>query len=360
MQRRLLMLTGATVPVLQAPMAGSSGGRLARAVASAGGVGFLGAAFQSVAWLEREWAVATDGLTGTSSSSTSTTSTSAPSSTASPSASPSSSSSPSASSSSEQLRARIGIGLAIFDLVHRPELLDATVACAPSLVWLGFGDPTPYVTRLRAAGCRTLMQVNSVAEAERAVRAGVDIIVAQGADAGGHGRSLAGTLALVPTVVDALAHTQVPVVAAGGIADGRGLAAVLALGASGAALGTRFYASTECAGPGTYKDLIVAARDGGATVRTPVFDVLGGSYWPSEFDGRALRNTVYERHRAGAVDKAALERYKQATKDRDPAEAAVWAGEGVGLIRSVASAGDILRSLVADARRVAAELPSKL
>src|SRR5262249_3745788 len=109
-----------------------------------------------------------------------------------------------------------------------------------SLFW---GDPTPYVGRAHAAGVNVVPQVGSVQEAERAAAGGMDVSVAQGVEAGGHVAGQVSTLALIPRVVDAVAPR--PVVAAGGIADGRGVVAVLALGAQAAVLGTRFLASAE-------------------------------------------------------------------------------------------------------------------
>ena len=137
---------------------------------------------------------------------------------------------------------------------------------AISLFW---GDAAPLVDRVHAAGATLLFQVGSVEEARQAVDAGVDIIVAQGWEAGGHVRGDIATLPLVPSVVDAVA--PVPVVAAGGICDGRGLAAVLALGAVGASIGTRFLGSEEASMPPEYRDHILrgTAAD---TVNTALFD----------------------------------------------------------------------------------------
>src|SRR5215468_7363173 len=134
-----------------------------------------------------------------------------------------------------------------------------------------WGDPTPYVGRAHAAGVKVFHQVGSVAEAERAA-AGIDVIVAQGVEAGGHVAGEVSTLALIPRVVDAVA--PVPVVAAGGIADGRGVVAVLALGAQAAMLGTRFLASAESRAHPRYKQRLLEA-DEGSTVRTILFSTAG-------------------------------------------------------------------------------------
>ena len=140
-----------------------------------------------------------------------------------------------------------------------------------SLFW---GDPTPYVERAHAAGVKVFHQVGSVADARRAAAAGVDVIIAQGVEAGGHVAGEVSTLALVPRVVDAVAPR--PVAAAGGIADARGLVAVLALGAQAAVLGTRFLASAESRAHPHYKQKVLEAGEED-TVRTTLF----GHGWPN-------------------------------------------------------------------------------
>jgi nitronate monooxygenase len=139
-----------------------------------------------------------------------------------------------------------------------------------SLFW---GDPTPYVGRAHAAGVKVFHQVGSVADAHRAASAGVDVIIAQGVEAGGHVAGEVSTLALVPRVVDAVAPRPV---AAGGIADARGVVAVLALGAQAAVLGTRFLASAESRAHPHYKQKLLEANEGD-TART----ILFGYGWPN-------------------------------------------------------------------------------
>src|SRR5204862_6566754 len=140
-----------------------------------------------------------------------------------------------------------------------------------------FGDVRPYASAIKAAGCTLICQVQDVEAAREAIAVGADIVVAQGAEAGGHGATCA-TLPLVPAVVDAVA--PVPVLAAGGIADGRGVAAALMLGAQGALLGTRFYAAAESLGHDGARSRIVAAS-ASDTVRTRVVDIVRGyAAWP--------------------------------------------------------------------------------
>src|SRR5262249_4867322 len=148
--------------------------------------------------------------------------------------------------------------------------LAASLAERVPIISLFWGDPAPLVQRIHSAGAIVIFQAGSIAEARRVVDCGVDIIVAQGWEAGGHVRGTVATLPLVPSIVDAVSPT--PVVAAGGIVDGRGLAAVLALGASGAWIGTRFLASYEAGIHRRYRERILEAQEAD-TVYTELFDV---------------------------------------------------------------------------------------
>jgi len=228
-----------------------------------------------------------------------------------------------------------------------------------------WGDPARHVERCHAAGTTVLHQVGSVEEARRAVAAGVDIVVAQGWEAGGHVRGDVATLPLVPSVVDAVA--PIPVVAAGGIADGRGLAAVLALGAAGAWIGTRFLASEEASVHSYYRQRVL---DGTAadTVYTTLFDIT----WPAA-PHRVLRNTTVAAwesagrppsgERPGEGDVLATSshgstvvRYQSTTPrsdhEGDIESFPLWAGQGVGLVNRIQPAGEIVREIAEDARRI--------
>jgi nitronate monooxygenase len=185
-----------------------------------------------------------------------------------------------------------------------------------------------------------------VEDGRAAKAAGADIIVAQGTEAGGHGADRS-TLPLVPAMVDAVAPT--PVLAAGGIADGRGLAAALMLGAQGALMGTRFYAATEALGHERAKDHIVAAK-GRDTERTRVFDVVRQHAWPQPYTGRAIRNPFMERWEGreddlGAALDEEIPEFRAAVRDGDFERAMIWAGEGVDLISDVAPAGELVRRI---------------
>lgn len=216
-----------------------------------------------------------------------------------------------------------------------------------------FADPTPYVAPAHARGIRVFAQVQTVAQATRAARAGVDVIIAQGTEAGGH-TGQAGTLALVPAVVDAVAG--IPVVAAGGIADGRGLAAVLLLGAMGGWLGTRFVASHEWGG-GAWEQQAVLAATADDTVRTSVYDQVRGAPFPAGIADRVLRNaftTTWEGRTGDIAERQAdLRREVEAAAQRsDPTVADISAGVAVGLIPSLEPAGTIVQHIVAEAERV--------
>ncbi len=227
-----------------------------------------------------------------------------------------------------------------------------------SLISTFWGDPAPYVELIHAAGARHLHTVGSVAEAVAAAEAGVDVVVAQGGEAGGHVRGTTSTLTLVPAVVDAV--SPVPVIAAGGIADSRGLVAALSLGAQAGWIGTRFLLAAEANVHAAYRDRLAAASAGDA-VYTEAFT----EGWP-DAPHRVLRNatvTAWEaagRPAAGqrpgegdavatAPNGAVLPRYHmampQAGTDGDVEEMALYAGQGVGLVTAAAPAADIVREL---------------
>ena len=212
----LTSLLGIRHPVLSAPMAIIAGSRLVAAVGQAGGFGILGGGYGDKDWLERETAKL------------------------------------------EKCPAPFGIGFITWSLARQPELLDIALKAKPRAIMSSFGDPRPFAPRIKSAGSLLICQVQTEDMAKQALDAGADILIAQGTEAGGHGASRT-TLDIVPAIVD-LAAGRVPVVAAGGIADGRGLAAMMVMGASGVLLGTRFYASVECDGTDEAKKRICAAE----------------------------------------------------------------------------------------------------
>jgi nitronate monooxygenase len=245
------------------------------------------------------------------------------------------------------------------------ERLDAALLAGVRIVSFFWGDAARYIDRAKAAGAIVIQTVGTPEEAQRAVQLGADVIVAQGSEAGGHVWSSVSTMVLVPLVVDAAG--KVPVLAAGGIADGRGLAAALALGASGVLIGTRFLASPEAAYHADYKQRLVeaAATD---TVESKLFD--GG--WPNA-TGRTLRNrTVKLWEDAGRPDPGSrpgeddeigrtpegniVRRYAIASKlgggTGDIDDFVIWAGQSVGLVHDIRPASEI----VSDVAREASEI----
>ena len=306
---KLTRTLGIERPILLAPMDIVSGGRLAAAVSHAGGLGLIGGGYGDGDWVEREWAKAGN--------------------------------------------ARIGCGLITWCLAKRPGLLDAVLARKPAAIMLSFGDPRPDAAAIRAAGARLICQVQTLAQAHEAAAAGADVIVAQGTEAGGHGQSQP-LFTLLPQVVDAC--PDVPVVAAGGIADGRGLAAAMMLGAEGVLLGTRFYASHEADGHPEAKRRIVAAQSG-QTARSIVFDISRRNRWPEPYTGRVLRNHHLDRWfgRETELEAQAEEvgrDYAAARERGDFDIAGVIAGEACGLIHDIPKAGEIVQRIVADAERL--------
>ncbi len=219
---------------------------------------------------------------------------------------------------------------------------------------LSFGDPKPFATRVKAAGALLVCQVQSEEMARQAVDAGADILIAQGSEAGGHGASRT-TIDIVPAIVD-LAAGRVPVVAAGGIADGRGLAAMMMLGASGVLLGTRFYASQEADGADEAKRRICSAKSG-STVRGVIFDLSRNNVWPAPFTGRCLVNDHARRWIGREVE--LLQNVNNVATEYAAAKAAgnfdiaaVIAGEAVGLIHDIPPAAEIVDRIVTEAEQI--------
>ena len=302
----LTQLLGIEHPILLAPMGSAAGGQLAAAVTHAGGLGLIGSGYASTKAIKQELA--------------------------------------------EAGNAQVGIGFILWALERNPAALNVALEARPAAVMLSFGDPTPFTGRIKEVGCKIICQVQSLAQARQAAEAGADIIIAQGRDAGGHSGTMRGTIGLVPAVVDAVA--PIPVVAAGGIADGRGLAAALMLGAAGVSMGTRFTATRESLwNPAMKAKALVAGGDD--TMQTRVFDIVRGAEWPAIYPGRALRNsfsTEWHGHedelqsRQPAVEKSYL-----ATADTDFATRVVWAGESVDLVNDIPSAAEIIDRTVAEA-----------
>ena len=304
----LTRLLGVRHPIVSAPMAGWSGGELAGAVSAAGAFGMIGVGSGTPAgWIGGQAETA-------------------------------------------RQRGPFGVGLMSWALERRPELLDAVLAEGPTAVSLSFGDPAPYVERVREAGAIVMSQVQDAGKAERAVGAGVDVLVAQGTDAGGHTGGV-GTMPLLQKVLEIGERAGLPVLAAGGIGTGRGVAGVLSMGASGAWIGTRFCATAESSGTDEAKRLILGA-DETATVHTRVFDLVQNIPWPEEFAGRAIRNSFSERWHGREAQleerRPSVSSEFEATRG-DYAEDFVYAGQAVGLVEDIPSAEELVDRLMAEA-----------
>ena len=309
LRTRLTELLAIRHPVLLAPMGGTAGGKLAAAVSEAGGLGLIGGGRSDAEWLEREFAAAGN--------------------------------------------QRVGCGFITWGLAQQPELLDRALTHAPVAIMLSFGDASPFIARIKSAGIPVICQIQSLAQARQVLQEGADLIVAQGSEAGGHG-AVRATLPLVPAVVDAVAASRrdVPVVAAGGIADGRGLAAALMLGAAGVLMGTRFHVAEESLLPRAAKNRIVSGS-GDDTLRTKIFDIALGGEWPQEYTGRVLPNSFSEKWRgreaALAADSAELALYAKARAADDFDTAVIHAGEGIDLIHAIEPAREIVARVVGEA-----------
>lgn len=302
----LTELLGIEHPILLAPMGYIAGGKLAAAVSTAGGLGLIGAGYGEADWIEAEWRAAGN--------------------------------------------AAVGIGFITWSLSRKPELLGQALAHGPRAVMLSFGAEAPFAREIKDAGAALICQVQTVEMARRAADLGADVIVAQGTEAGGHGGTRA-TLPLVPEVVDAVA--PIPVVAAGGIGDGRGLAAALMLGAAGVMVGTRFYAATEALAHANAKKRL-AAETGDHTDRSSVADAARGIDWPEDFTIRTLSNKLTDRYSGHeddlrAADTKVRAAYFDAVSRGDFDTAVVIAGEAAGLVADVVPAAAIVERMVADA-----------
>lgn len=319
-QTRLIELLGIEHPILQAPIGAASCPQLASAVSNAGGLGCLAASSWSVEDLRIDIRRTRD-------------------------------------LSNKPFAVNILLAFPAEDYFNECLRSDVRVV---SFAW---GDPTPYIGAAHAAGALVLAAAASPTEALRYARAGVDGVVAQGFEAGGHVAGAASTMALVPRIVDAV--SPIPVIAAGGIGDGRGLAAALALGAAGISMGTRFLATTESNAHPLYKQALLQA-DVTDTVHGYTFD--GGWHAPH----RTLRNsttTAWENAGCPSAGSRPNEGHRIGTSGRgtpvlqyddviphaqstgDVEQFALYAGESVGLVNDVCSAAEVVRRTMLEAEQ---------
>jgi len=295
---RLKELLGTKYPILQGGMAWVATAKLAAAVSRAGGLGIIGAGHAPAEWVRQEIRKvrqATD--------------------------------------------KPFGVNVMLLSPAA-PEVIQVVIEERVPIVTTGAGSPGPYIEPLKKAGCKVIPVVAAVALAKRLERMGVDAIIAEGSEAGGHIGDV-GTLALVPQVVDAV---SIPVIAAGGIADGRGIAAALMLGAEGVQLGTRFICAAECEAHPNYKEAIVSARE-----RDAVVCALSTGH-----PVRALKNQLTrefaELEKQGAsleeLSKLGEGRLRLAFLEGDLQNGSLMAGQSAGLIKNILPASEIVESLV--------------
>jgi nitronate monooxygenase len=243
-------------------------------------------------------------------------------------------------------------------LARKPELLDETLERQPATIMLSFGDLQPFADRIHAAGVPLIAQLQTLDQARQALDVGAEILVAQGGEAGGHGMTVRSTFTLVPDVVDLAAERspEALVLAAGGVSDGRGLAAALTLGADGVLVGTRFWASPEAlVSPRAQERAIRASGDN--TYRTRVYDIVRRLDWPPQYNERMLSNPFVDSWHgnesellASLPDAASTLEAAVAAEDFDIA--AIFVGEAIGRIDEVRPAADIVADLAAEAERI--------
>jgi nitronate monooxygenase len=314
-------------PLLLAPMALAAGGALAAEWARAGGLGLLGGGYCDPDWVAREWGLGLDLL-----------------------------------GDDAAARARLGCGFISWKLEQDSRAFDWLLdqAVRPSAVMLSFGDAGRWGQRLAQSGVPLIVQIQRMEQLDAALAAGAAVIVAQGVEAGGHGMRAAlgrGTFTLVPEIADRLSAVspETMLVGAGGVSDGRGVAALLALGADGALIGSRAWATDESLAAGWAKQAACEAG-GDDTMRSSIFDILRRKDWPEPFDFRALRNGLHRQWEGregelAADPAAAIAQYAAGMARGDPEAGHVTVGEAVGLIGDVLPAGVLVRRITQEARR---------
>ncbi|MEV7663622.1 nitronate monooxygenase [Paenarthrobacter sp. NPDC089316] len=310
LQTRLTHRLNVKHPIVLAPMDLAANARLANAVAAAGGLGLLGGGYGDLPWLQSELPQL-DRTPGR----------------------------------------RIGVGFITWSLARHPALLDEVLKYSPEAVFLSFGDPTPFARKIKDSGAALICQVGSVEHAKRALDAGADILSAQGTEGGGHALGTRSTLTLVPELADLIRGAGSPalLLAGGGIADARGLAAALALGADGALVGTRFWASTEAAASRAAQELVLRI-DGDSTVRQTLYDTVREKHWPEDYNGRVLLNDFLHRwldHPEEFIGRLSRLRdeYHAAAQNDDLSVVNVIVGEAIGMIHSIQTVRDIVESM---------------
>ncbi len=314
---RLTERFGIQHPIICAPMAYVTGGALAAAVSRTGGLGIVGGGYADTVGgepdLETELAQAKSG--------------------------------------------KFGVGFITWALERAPKMLTKALNYSPFCVFLSFGDPSPFAAEIAEARAVLTCQVQFLSQIEVAVKAGAAAVVVQGTEAGGHGASRS-TFPFVPEAADYLKEhsPETLLLAAGGIADGRGLAAALMLGADGVVVGSRLWASAEALTPKAHTDKAIAVT-GDSTIRTKVLDALRGVRWPKEYSFRFLKNKLTDEwanreSEAFSAFGTLSAKYAQARAQHDLQTEAVVCGEAVGLLRDRPTAESIVTSMVTQAEEL--------
>ena len=308
-------------PIALAPMALASGGALAAACARAGALGLVGGGYGELTWTQREYTLAL--------------------------------------AQAPEDSGRIGCGFILWKLDQDASALDWVLQHKPRAIMLSFGDPRPYAKRIATAGAELLFQVQRIEQVPIAIEAGATVIIGQGGEAGGHSMNSLNsraTITLVPELADWLtAHSpQTLLLAAGGIADGRTLAAARVLGADGALVGSRLWATQESLAPEGAKQQAVATS-GDGTARSSVFDILRRKNWPTPYDFRAIRNALHRKWE-GRLDVASADEaradYDDGVRAGDFSRAHATVGEVVGLIHDLPPAAELIARMTANARAI--------
>ena len=311
LRTRFTELFGLEHPIMCAPMAMHSGGTLAAAVSAAGGLGAFGGINPpgGPPWVHAQI---------------------------------------------ELIRAStdrpFGVGFITPFLTFAEPLFDAAIEGRPDVIALSFSDPKPWADRAKDAGARVICQVQTFEDADLAVAAGADVIVAQGTEAGGH----TGTMSLLPFLAAVVArHPDVPVLAAGGVGDGRTLAAALLAGADGAWLGTAFLATPEAIEIDDEHKRLIVDSDGGDTVFTRAYDIASGLPWPAAIGERVRRDAFTDEW---AEHEAEL---RQQRSDVTPPKAVLY-GQSAAFVGAVRPAAEVVQSISEDAERILRSRPAEV
>ena len=310
-----------STPIALAPMALATGGQLAAACARAGALSLVGGGYGDLSWTQREYRDAVARLSG-----------------------------------NKQDLSRLGCGFISWKLQEDRSAFDWLLdqPAKPAAIMLSFGDPTVFSKTASDQNIPIICQIQTMAQLPQAVDAGASVIVAQGTEAGGHGMNDfegRSTFTFVPEVADWLTKysPQTALLAAGGIMDGRGLAAALMLGAQGALIGSRLWASTQSLATSNAKQTAVLAH-GDDTARSAIFDILRSKNWPEQFNFRAIRNQLHRKwegrfNELVANPNEAIQDYLEGVRAEDYDRAHVTVGQGVGMINDVLSAEQLINDL---------------